>query len=374
MTRETDILFMRRALSLAENAAFSARPNPHVGCVLVRDDRVIGEGYTCPPGGNHAEIQALEAAGDARDATAYVTLEPCSHSGLTGPCADALIASGISRIVIAMEDPNPLVSGKGLARIRAAGVEVITGVLSQEAEALIAGYVSRMQIGRGRVRAKLAMSLDGRTAMPSGESKWITNEAAREDVQLLRAQSCAIVTGIGSVIKDDSQLTVRLRDGKAKYDKGILETLSHPLRVLLDSQLRAPSRSRIFSLDAPTLVMHCKEQEHESALPKHVEQQSIDSDKCGLDLRQALDVLTNRGCNEILIESGAQLVGSFLREGLLDELIIYMAPILLGSEAVPLIQFSINKMSEHIPLKIIDHANLEGNFRFIAVPNGSARG
>ena len=371
MTKESDIFFMRRAITLASLAAYSARPNPHVGCVLVRDDVVIGEGYTCATGGDHAEIQALKAAGDARGATAYVTLEPCCHTGLTGPCADALISAGISRVFVALEDPNPIVSGKGLARLAAAGLQVITGILNEEAQALIAGFVARMRRGRGRVRAKLAMSLDGRTAMPSGESKWITNTTSRKDVQILRAESCAIITGIGTVIADDCALTVRLMDAEYSREEHKATSLSPPLRVLLDSDLRVSKKSRILSAEVPTLVMHAPHVDKKLSFPKNVECKAIESNELGLDLHSVMDALNDRCCNEILVESGPLLAGSLLREGLLDELIIYIAPMFLGSAAKPLLHFPLQNMIDRIPLKIIEKVDLDGDFRLTVVPNSA---
>ena len=206
MSTEFDTRRMARALQLARKGRCWASPNPHVGCVMVREGVVIGEGFTQPAGGNHAEIEALASEGDVSGATAYVSLEPCSHTGKTGPCADALIGAGVSRVVAAMEDPNPEVAGQGLAKLRDAGISTDVGVLEGEARTEIAGFVARMTRGRGRVRAKLAMSLDGRTAMASGESQWITGPAARSDVQKLRAESCAIVTGSGTVLADDLSL------------------------------------------------------------------------------------------------------------------------------------------------------------------------
>ena len=367
MVRDEDISFMRRAFALAGMAAYSARPNPHVGCVLVRDDAVIGEGYTCPLGGNHAEIEALESSGGAQGATAYVTLEPCSHTGLTGPCADALIKAGISEIFVALEDPNPLVSGKGLELMTAAGLQVNTGLLSEEAEVLVAGYIARMRRGRGRVRVKLAMSLDGRTAMPSGESKWITNEIARQDVQLLRAQSCAIMTGIGTVMADDCELTTRFTDSRVFSQEKEMK-LSSTLRVLLDSNIRVPKGARILSKDAPTLVIHNQGQNHDTQLPEHVEHQSIKSNKRGLDLDEVMNILNKKCCNEILVESGSRLAGSLLCAGLVDELIIYVAPTFLGSGGAPLLDLSITKMSDRYPLEIIDQVDLDGNFRLTVIP------
>ena len=262
-----DTRMMARALQLARRGRYSARPNPHVGCVLTRGDDVIGEGFTQPAGGDHAEIQALKAAGDATGATAYVTLEPCSHTGKTGPCADALIAAGVTRVVAAMQDPNPLVGGEGLARLRSAGVAVECGLLQAEAEKVIPGFIHRMRRGRGRMRAKLAMSLDGRTAMASGESQWITGPDARADVQRLRAMSCAIVTGVGTVQSDDCSLTVREDQLGLPPTEARLAMTAAPLRVVLDSQLRTPPGAKVLDRSAPTLLVH----DINAALPAAIE-------------------------------------------------------------------------------------------------------
>ena len=364
-----DTRMMSRALQLARRGRYSAMPNPHVGCVLVRDGTVIGEGFTCPAGGNHAEIEALQLAGDASGATAYVTLEPCSHTGKTGPCADALVAAGVKRVVAAMEDPNPEVAGRGLDRLRAAGIEVAVGLLEAEARQVIPGFIARMTRGRGRVRAKLAMSLDGRTAMASGESQWITGPAARRDVQRLRAMSCAIVTGVGSVLADDSALTVRPDELGLPGPEAELASRRQPLRVLLDSSLQTPVGARILTAEAPTLVCH------DAAIPvpadlaaSPAQFQGLAVDRLGLDLAELMQLLSARQCNEILVESGPRLAGALLQRGLLDELIIYMAPSLMGSEARPLLELPLERMDQKVQLQLEDVRRVGQDWRFTAVP------
>jgi diaminohydroxyphosphoribosylaminopyrimidine deaminase / 5-amino-6-(5-phosphoribosylamino)uracil reductase len=365
-----DTRMMARALQLARRGRYSAMPNPHVGCVLVRDGHVIGEGFTQPAGGNHAEIEALRAAGnDARGATAYVTLEPCSHQGKTGPCADALLAAGVSRVVAALEDPNPLVAGRGLARLREAGVEVSCGLLGAEAEQVIPGFIQRMRRGRGRVRAKLAMSLDGRTAMASGESQWITGPAARQDVQRLRAMSCAIVTGAGTVLADDCALTVRAAELGMEPADAARASARQPLRVVLDSGLQAPVDARIFSEDAPTLWC-CSEEKAPLPAPPGATTELLPLARTdsGLDLQALLAELNRRQCNEILVESGPRLAGALLQLGLLDELIVYMAPTLLGSAARPLLELPLTLMAQQLPLTLLDVRRVGDDWRFTAVP------
>ena len=296
---------MARALQLARRGKYSAMPNPHVGCVLVRDGHVIGEGFTQPAGDNHAEVEALRSAEDAVGATAYVTLEPCSHQGKTGPCADALITAGVSRVVAAMQDPNPVVGGQGLQKLRDAGITVECGLLEAEARQVIPGFISRMSRGRGRVRAKLAMSLDGRTAMASGESQWITGPGARQDVQRLRAMSCAIVTGIGTVLADDCALTVRAGELGLPDQAAQLAASCQPLRVVMDSCLQTPGDARTLDGSAPTLLCH----DESSQVPSHIVASAVNrlplaTGENGLDLVQLLDYLTARQCNEILVESG----------------------------------------------------------------------
>ncbi len=356
-----DTELMSRALRLARRGRFWARPNPHVGCVLWRDGRVIGEGFTQPAGGNHAEVEALSAAGDARGATAYVTLEPCNHRGRTGPCSEALLEAGVARVVAAMEDPNPQVAGAGLARLRDAGVAVSSGLLAAQAEATIAGFVQRMRTGRPRVRIKMAMSLDGRTAMASGESQWITGPAARADVQRLRAASCAILTGSGTALADDCSLT--LRPAELGLSPELAErALAHPpLRVLLDRQGQLPASARIFDDSSPTLVLGADGAT--PAAPK-VEFEALPVVDGALDLAAAMHALGARQINEILVESGPRLAGALLRAGLADEIVVYMAPILMGSNARPLLDLPLASMADKVPLEVTDLRRVGEDWRY----------
>ena len=369
MDTTVDTRMMSRALQLARRGQYWAMPNPHVGCVLVRDGQVIGEGFTQPAGGNHAEIEALAMAGNARGATAYVTLEPCSHHGKTGPCADALVAAGVARVVAAMEDPNPAVSGEGLGRLRSAGIEVSCGLLEAEARQVIPGFIARMTRGRGRVRVKLAMSLDGRTAMASGESQWITGPAARADVQRLRAASCAIVTGVGTVLADDCALTVRAEELGLPDQEAQKASARQPLRVVLDSQLRTPEGSRVLSADAATLLLHGEDATVPGLLKASAaEILPLAAGAQGLDLDAMMALLAQRQCNEILVESGPRLAGALLQAGLVDELIVYMAPALLGSRAQPLLELPIDAMADKVPLTITDVRKVGQDWRFTVKP------
>ncbi|TDG12773.1 bifunctional diaminohydroxyphosphoribosylaminopyrimidine deaminase/5-amino-6-(5-phosphoribosylamino)uracil reductase RibD [Seongchinamella unica] len=369
MTADLDSRMMARALQLARRGRYSAMPNPHVGCVLVRDGQVIGEGFTQPAGGNHAEIEALQAAGDATGATAYVTLEPCSHTGKTGPCADALIAAGVRRVVAAMEDPNPRVAGAGLDKLRAAGLQVDVGLLETDARQVIPGFIARMSRGRGRVRAKLAMSLDGRTAMASGESQWITGPAARADVQRLRAMSCAVITGIGTVLADDCSLTVRAEELGLPPAEAALGSRKQPLRVVLDSGLQTPLDARVLDGAAPTLLCHDAQLPPSADIAaKGVEQLALPRGETGLDLASLLDHLAMRQSNEILVECGPRLAGAFLQAGLLDAMVVYVAPVLMGSAARPLLDLPLDSMSARVPLVIDDMRRVGDDWRITAIP------
>lgn len=318
---------MGRALELARRGLYTTDPNPRVGCVLVRDGRVIGEGWHERAGGPHAEVAALAASAaaglDARGATAYVTLEPCSHFGRTPPCADALIAAGVTRVVQAMEDPNPDVSGRGAARLRAQGIQVDSGLLGEEAAALNPGYLKRRREGMPFVRVKLAASLDGRTALANGESRWITSEAARADVQYGRARSSVVLTGVGTVLADDPALDVR-----------IPESDRQPLRVVLDSALRTPPDARLIHRAGRVLVLGVRD---DPARQQALEQQGAEVQRLAgrdgrPDLHAVLRLLAARDANEVWVEAGASLAGAFLREGLFDELVVYLAPTLLGPD------------------------------------------
>ncbi|MEP0203701.1 MAG: bifunctional diaminohydroxyphosphoribosylaminopyrimidine deaminase/5-amino-6-(5-phosphoribosylamino)uracil reductase RibD [Halioglobus sp.] len=367
---EFDARMMARALQLARKAQYWAKPNPHVGCVLVKNGHVIGEGFTQPAGGNHAEIQALQAAQeDIAGATAYVTLEPCSHQGKTGPCADALISAGVSRVVVAMQDPNPQVAGQGLARLEASGIDVVQGVLEAEAAQVIPGFVARMTRGRGRVRAKLAMSLDGRTAMASGESQWITGAAARADVQRLRASSCAVVTGIGTVLADDCALTLRADQLGLSDEERDRAMARPPLRVVLDSKLRLPGDARVLSADAETLVVHGNATAPSNELvASGASFIGVSADESGLMLPEIIDELSKRQANEILVESGPRLAGALLRAGLLDELVIYAAPVFMGSSAQPLLDLPIDTMAGKVNLELTDVRRVGQDWRFTVTP------
>ncbi|MEH6688151.1 MAG: bifunctional diaminohydroxyphosphoribosylaminopyrimidine deaminase/5-amino-6-(5-phosphoribosylamino)uracil reductase RibD [Halopseudomonas sabulinigri] len=361
---------MSRALELAARGLYTTEPNPRVGCVLVRGEQVVGEGWHVQAGEGHAEVNALAQAGErARGATAYVTLEPCSHFGKTPPCADALIKAGVSRVVAAMQDPNPQVAGKGLQRLRDAGIEVTCGLLEEQARELNPGFIKRMQQGLPWVRVKLAMSLDGRTAMASGESKWITGPAARADVQRLRARSGAVISGADSVLLDDSALTVRASELGLSADEAAAAVQRQPLRVLIDSLRRVPLEQRFFREAGPTLVISTSaEQAAESYQSIGSELLALPGDDGKVDLVTVLRNLAERGCNEVLVEAGAGLSGAFWRAGLVDELIVYMAPRLLGSQARPLMQLPFESMSEAMDIAVTDMRAIGQDWRITARP------
>lgn len=315
---------MAQALRLAERGLYTTSPNPRVGCVLVRDGNVIGEGWHERTGKPHAEVHALQAAGEAaRGATAYVTLEPCSHHGRTPPCADALIQAGMTRVVAAVQDPNPQVAGQGIAKLRAAGMEVECGLMEATARELNIGFFARMTRGAPWVRSKIAMSLDGRTALNNGESKWITGEAARQDVQRWRARSCAVLTGIGTVLADDPQLNVR----------GI-ETSRQPLRAVVDSRLQMPPSARLLQQSGAVIYTATQDAQKIAALEQAGARVVVQPDANGqVDAAAVLRDLVAQGCNEVLVEAGSKLNGALLKAGLVDELVLYFAPQLLGDMA-----------------------------------------
>ena len=363
---------MVRALRLAELGLYTTDPNPRVGCVLVRDGRVIGEGWHRRAGDAHAERIALDAAGEAaQGATAYVTLEPCSHHGRTPPCAQALVDAGVARVVAAMPDPNPLVAGGGLAMLREAGIDAATGLLQADAESLNPGFLKRMRDGRPYVRCKLAMSLDGRTAMASGESQWITGEAARLDVQRLRARSSAILTGVGTVLADDPSMTVRLPLAQLPgVDEG--EQLRQPLRVVLDTRLRILPRAKMLSLPGETLVA-CGEG---ASAETEEELRAAGADVVRLpqlggriDLAALLAMLAGRGINELMIESGATLAGGALQASLVDELIVYVAPNLMGDAARGLVSLpGLERLTERVDLRFVDVRRVGDDLRIVLQP------
>jgi diaminohydroxyphosphoribosylaminopyrimidine deaminase/5-amino-6-(5-phosphoribosylamino)uracil reductase len=350
--------FMQRALQLAEQAMFSTMPNPRVGCVLVKAGAVIGEGQTQAAGLDHAEVQALkdcERRGhDARGATAYVSLEPCSHFGRTPPCADTLVRAGVARVVAAMSDPNPLVAGNGFQRLRAAGVEVAVGLMQAQAEELNLGFVSRMRRGRPWLRLKIAASLDGKTALANGQSKWITSPEARADVQYWRARSCAMLTGSGTVLADDPQLTVRELDGQPwSYAR-------QPLRVILDSRLQTPPTAKILAQAGVLIVFADAPPERQAGLKDGLQAAGasllcLPGADGHIDLPALLAQLGARQMNEVTVEAGARLNGALLESGLVDEIVLYQAPVLLGDDARGMAQFSLQDLSQRRMLKVIDH-------------------
>jgi diaminohydroxyphosphoribosylaminopyrimidine deaminase/5-amino-6-(5-phosphoribosylamino)uracil reductase len=355
MFTDFDRKAMARALELAERGLETTHPNPRVGCILAQGEQIVGEGWHERAGEPHAEVNALLAAGTrAAGATAYVTLEPCSHHGRTPPCADALIAARVARVIFAAEDPNPRVSGRGAEALRRAGILVQSGLLAAEAAELNPGFLKRMRTGRPWVRVKLAMSLDGRTALANGTSRWITGPAAREDVQHWRARSSAIMTGIGTVLADDPRLDVRLPDPPAGRPR------LQPLRVVLDARLQTPPIARMLTTGGAVLVMtaaHHGENEAEYAArrarlaERGVEIEEVVVSQAGsgvgaaaaaggarLSLLDVLDRLGKRDINELWVEAGPRLAGAMVTEELVDELILYIAPKLLGPQARPLVE------------------------------------
>lgn len=364
-----DYTYMARAIELAKKGLYTTHPNPRVGCVIVKNDQVIGEGYHQRTGQPHAEVLALQNAGiDAKGATAYVTLEPCSHTGRTPPCADGLLDARISRVVVAMQDPNPLVSGNGIKKLRDAGVDVVVGVLEQQAQDLNKGFIKRMQQGLPWVRVKMAMSLDGRTAMASGESQWITASDARLDVQKYRASADAILTGQGTLLADDPSLNVRLSAEELEIEGKVRQ----PVRVVLDEDLKMSSQSKMLSLEGDTWVYTLsddanKKQQLESAGAKIIN--GTANTEHYLQLKNILKDMAKREINEVHVEAGQTLTGALLQEGLVDELIIYMAPTLMGSDARGLFNLPLlESMQDRMHLDIKDIRAIGRDWRIIANP------
>lgn len=366
---QNDQRFMSRALELAERGLYSAHPNPRVGCVLVRDGDIVGEGWHRAPGEAHAEVDALaRMRGSARGATAYVTLEPCCHTGRTPPCAERLIEARVSRVVAAIEDPDPRVAGRGFTLLEQAGIEVAVGVLAAQASALNAGFIRRMTLKRPAVRLKLAMSLDGRTAMACGESKWITSPPAREDVHRLRARSSAIVTGIGTALADNPSLTVRLSPQDAC---AMAAPVQQPLRLVLDSNLRLPADARMLTLPGRTVIATCSD---DHAAAHRLEESGaevirLSRGRGGVSLEEALVFLADQACNEALFECGATLAGRALAEDIVDELVVFVAPRLLGHEARPLLRLEgLRSMDDHLALELVESRSVGPDLRLTLRP------
>jgi len=359
-----DADFMSEALIEGRKASCWAKPNPHVGCIVVRDDQIIARGFTQPAGGNHAEIMALAACADPRGATVYVTLEPCCHWGRTGPCVEALIKAGVARVVVAIKDPNPEVAGQGIARLREAGIAVDLGIGQAEAEQDLRGFLLRMRRGWGRVRVKLACSMDGKTAMASGESQWITGPVARRDVQRFRAASSVIVTGVQTVLADDCSLTVR-EDALGWQGDELQRALSRPpIRAVFDTHGRTPAGAKVLAGSAPTLLFTAQG----AVVPKAARQCELPMVSGRLDVRAALHALGNEGANEILVEAGSTLSGALLKEGLVDELVLYQAPVILGATAQPLLGIALEKLQEGVRLVYTDVSAMDRDLRIMAIP------
>ena len=353
---------MAQAIRLAAKGRYTTDPNPRVGCVIVKDNKVIAEGWHQKAGEGHAEVNALQKSGDVFGATAYVTLEPCSHYGKTPPCCDALIAAGIQKVVVAMQDPNPLVAGKGLQRLREAGMTVESGLLEQDARLLNRGFIKRMETGRPWVVSKMAMSFDGRTAMASGESKWITSPESRADVHQLRAESSAILTGINTVLADDPSLNVRM---------GNVDVLQ-PVRVVLDSSLQMPVTAKMLELPGRTLILTCSpnQSRQQSLIQAGAEVYCLPDDNDRLDLNEVMTFLAEQQINQVMVEAGATLNGALLQLNQVDEWRVYMAPIILGSKGrglfnLPALQTMANKKC----LKIVNMRHIGPDIRFHLVAN-----
>ena len=389
---ENDHTCMARAIQLAKKGLYTTHPNPRVGCVISKNDSIIAEGWHVKAGQAHAEINALSrlTTEQSRDATAYITLEPCSHTGRTPPCSQALIKAGIQRVIVAMQDPNPLVSGKGLQQLQQAGITTGSGLLESAARELNPGFIKRMEQGLPWVSVKLAMSLDGRTAMASGESKWITSKAARRDVQFLRAKASAILTGQGTVLADNPSLNVRLsandlgtegneeglEESNEKSIEGIKDTsVRQPDRVVLDPELKMPTDSLMLDLAGNTLIITNDDRTDKAEKLRYMGAEIItiaSSSSSVIPLRKTMETLAEREINEIHVEAGATLCGALLQEGLVDELVIYMAPHIMGSDARGLLNLpGLEKIKDRINLQIKDIRAIGNDWRIIALPLGA---
>ncbi|MHB1291101.1 MAG: bifunctional diaminohydroxyphosphoribosylaminopyrimidine deaminase/5-amino-6-(5-phosphoribosylamino)uracil reductase RibD [Sulfuricella sp.] len=359
MFSAVDHEFMAQALRLAEKGLYTTTPNPRVGCVIVRDGRVVGSGWHERAGEAHAEIHALTQAGElARGETVYVTLEPCSHHGRTPPCAEALIKAGVGRVVVAMVDPNPEVAGEGLAQLQQAGIRTDIGLLEKEARQLNIGFVSRMTCGRPWLRLKIAASLDGKTALNNGVSQWITGADARRDAHRLRARSCAVLAGIGTVLADDPMLNVRE-----------VETTRQPLRVVVDSGLRMPLTAKMLTAGETLVVTASSDPARAGRLREAGAEVLVLPLDGRVDLARMLDELGRRGINEITVEAGRGLNGALVRQGLVDEFVIYFAPLLLGDRARGMFDLpELIAMGERRELRLIDVAMVGRDLRIRALP------
>ncbi len=360
---------MSRAIELARLGHYTTSPNPRVGCVIVNNEQIVGEGFHAKAGQGHAEVHALEQAKElAKGATVYVTLEPCAHFGKTPPCAQALIDAGVSKVIAAMVDPNPQVSGKGLTLLSQAGIATNSGLLAAEAKALNLGFIKLMTEGLPFVRCKLAASLDGKTAMASGESQWITSSAARQDVQRLRSQSCAIISGAQSIISDNARMTVRWQELGYIKNSYPQSDLRQPVRVIIDSKNRLTPDLALFSDNSPIILIRTNiENIHQ--WPHFVEQIAIplSANDDFIDLNALLTMLAKRGLNDVLVESGKSLAGAFIEQNLVDELILYQAPKLMGDDGLGLLTMpSVTKLAQAKTLKFKEVTRVGDDLKIIA--------
>ena len=386
----SDVEYMQRAIRLAKKGIYTTEPNPNVGCVIVKNGEIVGEGWHRLAGKAHAEINALKQAGEkAKDTTVYVTLEPCSHTGKTPPCANALIDAGVKKVIVAMADPNPLVAGSGLKKLQDAGIETGLGLLEAQARELNPGFIKRMDAGRPFVRVKLAMSLDGRTAMASGESQWISSEASRNDVQRLRAQSSAILTGIDTVLADDPSMNVRLTlqqlnmfasqgvdAGQAAVDKSAddqnMAWVRQPKRIVLDSQFKMPATAKIYSQEGLSAGGECivytlRKVDNRDAYPFRIE--TIAAQDGRIDLHALMTDLAKKEINLVHVEAGSVLCGALLKNGLVDEIVVYMAPHIMGDGAKGLFHLpGLEEMKDRVALIIKDVRSVGNDIRITARP------
>ncbi len=352
-----DHTMMAKAIRLAEQGRYTTSPNPNVGCVIVKEGEVVGEGFHQKAGHPHAEVYALNMAKDAaKGATAYVTLEPCSHQGRTGPCCDALIRAGIARVVIAMTDTNPQVSGQGIARLKAAGIDVALGLMAEQARALNVGFFKRMEQKRPFVRVKLAATLDGKTALSNGASKWITGKEARADVQHLRAEACVVLTGADTVLSDDAKLNVRPQSLPFPLPKTDF-ALRQPIRAVIDSQHRLSPNTAFVKVTSPIWVFTTTPSRRQ--WPAHVTEVVLHKAPNGkVCLKAVLTYLAEHECNQVLVEAGQHLAGAMIEQNLADELVLYFAPKLFGSDAKGLCAFGgLTQVAEapHLTIKDVRH-------------------
>ncbi|NRA82441.1 MAG: bifunctional diaminohydroxyphosphoribosylaminopyrimidine deaminase/5-amino-6-(5-phosphoribosylamino)uracil reductase RibD [Gammaproteobacteria bacterium] len=368
MSETTDRQYMQQAINLAKLGRFTTSPNPNVGCVLVKDGQVIGSGYHQKAGQGHAEVNALKEAGEgAKGATAYVTLEPCSHYGRTPPCADGLINAGVKRVVIAMSDPNPQVSGRGITKLEQAGIEVVTGLLEAEAQALNPGFIKRMITNMPHVTVKLGVTLDGCTALNDGTSQWITSSDARVDVQQHRAQHCAILTGSGTVIQDNPSLNLRWGELGSVQQVITPEQLRQPVRIVIDSANQVLPTHKMIALESPIILV--RRHQDLNDWPAHVEQLII-AGSGQFDLAEVLAILAERQINSIWVEAGAKLSGALLSAQLVDKIVIYQAPKLIGDLGKGLFHLpQITKMAQIIDLTIEQLTMVGRDIKIVASPN-----